>query len=239
MIARAGRILRALEGEKAGLSLGQIAQRVNLARSTVQRIVEALSLEQLVTAASPSGGVRLGPALIRLAQSAGVELDQITHPLMVELSQRVGETVDLSVLKGNAAVFTDQVQGAHRLRAVSGAGETFPLYCTANGKALLSVAAPEAVRRVLGGAMPKLTPHTLTQPAALLEELEQCRRSGVAFDNEEHTEGICAVGSAFVDPSGRALALSIPVPTSRFKKNRAELVRQLLAVRQKVLDTLG
>jgi len=45
VIARAATILRALEEENAGLSLGQIAQRVNLARSTVQRIVAALQSE--------------------------------------------------------------------------------------------------------------------------------------------------------------------------------------------------
>src|SRR5262245_16686803 len=48
VIARAATILRALEEENAGLSLGQIAQRVNLARSTVQRIVAALETEKLV-----------------------------------------------------------------------------------------------------------------------------------------------------------------------------------------------
>ena len=61
VIARAAAILRALENEAAGLSLGQIAQRVNLARSTVQRIVAALEAEKLVIAASPTGRVRLGP----------------------------------------------------------------------------------------------------------------------------------------------------------------------------------
>jgi hypothetical protein len=35
VIARAARVLRALEGEQSGLSLAQIAQRVDLARSTV------------------------------------------------------------------------------------------------------------------------------------------------------------------------------------------------------------
>jgi IclR family acetate operon transcriptional repressor len=45
VIARAAAILRALEDEAAGLSLGQIAQRVNLARSTVQRIVAALEAD--------------------------------------------------------------------------------------------------------------------------------------------------------------------------------------------------
>ena len=45
VIARAATILRALEEQPAGLSLGQIAQRVDLARSTVQRIVAALAAE--------------------------------------------------------------------------------------------------------------------------------------------------------------------------------------------------
>jgi DNA-binding IclR family transcriptional regulator len=131
VITRAINVLRALEGEPDGLSLGQIALRVGLARSTVQRIVDALRAEQFVIAASPTAGVRLGPALIRLAASASVEFDQITRPIMSDLSQAVGETVDLSVLKGNVAIFTDQVQGVHRLRAVSAIGETFPLHCTA------------------------------------------------------------------------------------------------------------
>src|SRR3972149_1459395 len=69
VIARAATILRALEEENASLSLGQIAQRVNLARSTVQRIVSALETEKLVIAATPNGRVRLGPTILRLAAS--------------------------------------------------------------------------------------------------------------------------------------------------------------------------
>src|SRR5712664_2194545 len=69
VIARAAAILRALEEQPAGLSLGQIAQRVELARSTVQRIVAALAAEKLLIAASPTGRVRLGPTILRLAAS--------------------------------------------------------------------------------------------------------------------------------------------------------------------------
>src|ERR1700757_4245859 len=71
VIARAAHILRALEGEDAGLSLGQIAARVGLARSTVQRIVASLETEKLLIAASPNGRVRLGPAIVRLLGFVG------------------------------------------------------------------------------------------------------------------------------------------------------------------------
>jgi IclR family transcriptional regulator, acetate operon repressor len=239
VITRAVKVLRALEGEPDGLSLAQIAQRVDLARSTVQRIVDALRAEQFVIAASPTAGVRLGPALIRLGASASVEFDHITRPIMAALSKEVGETVDLSVLKGSTAVFTDQIQGRHRLRAVSAIGESFPLYCTANGKALLSVLPGDKLDRFLRLPMPKMTPNTITKPAELLKQVETCRRSGIAFDLEEHTEGIAAAGTAFIDPMGRAVALSIPVPTARFQRIRPDLAKHLLAARDRILEALG
>jgi DNA-binding IclR family transcriptional regulator len=238
VIARAASVLRALEGEQTGLSLAQIAERVGLARSTVQRIVDALRAEQFLIAATPTSGVRLGPALVRLAAGAGIDFDQITRPVMAELSQQLGETVDLSVLKGLSAVFTDQIQGAHRLRAVSAVGETFPLHCTANGKALLSVMRSSELEKFLGATLPRMTPNTIIKPRELRTAIEACAKSGVAFDFEEHTEGICAVGTAFIDPLGRSMALSVPVPTTRFKKMRADLVHHLLNARTRILGTL-
>jgi DNA-binding IclR family transcriptional regulator len=239
VISRAASVLRALEDEPKGLSLGEIAQRVGLARSTVQRIVDALRSEQFVIAASPTAGVRLGPGLVRLAASASVEFDDITRPIIAALSQSVGETVDLSVLKGRSAVFTDQIQGSHRLRAVSAIGDSFPLHCTANGKAILSVLPDDKLHALLRGPLPRQTPKTITRPAELLKEIEDCRRTGIAVDDEEHTEGICALGTGFLDPMGRAIALSIPVPTTRFRRIRPELATRLLEARAKILQALS
>ena len=232
-------MLRALEDAPKGLSLGEIAQRVGLARSTVQRIVDALRSAQFLIAASPTAGVRLGPALVRLAASASVEFDDITRPIIAELSQAVGETVDLSVLKGRTVVFTDQIQGSHRLRAVSAIGDSFPLHCTANGKAILSVLPAEKLRVLLRGPLPRLTANTITRPAELQREIEDCRRTGIAVDDEEHTEGICALGTGFIDPLGRAIALSVPVPSTRFRRIRSELATRLLEARAKMLAALN
>jgi IclR family acetate operon transcriptional repressor len=239
VITRAANVLRALEGKSNGLSLGEIGARVGLARSTVQRIVDALRAEQFVIAASPTSGVRLGPALIRLAASASVSFDQITRPIITALSQSIAETVDLSVLKGNSAVFTDQIQGSHRLRAVSAIGETFPLYCTANGKAMLSLLPRQKAAKLLGGRLPRLTPNTTTNPKELLKLIDSYRRTGIALDEEEHTEGISALGTGFIDPLGRVIAISIPVPTARFKRIRTRIGAPLLQARDSIVKALG
>jgi DNA-binding IclR family transcriptional regulator len=232
VIARAASILRALEDENAGLSLGQIAQRVNLPRSTVQRIVAALEAEKLVIAATPSGRVRLGPTILRLAASVRSDFTTFARPHLEKLSQDLQETVDLATVKKDHLVFIDQVAGSNRLTAVSAVGDVFPLYCSANGKAYLAQLTDAAVEALIGKTYPAHTPHTLTTLDALLADLESARATGVAYDREEHAMGVCAAGVALYDPLGNAVAISVPVPTQRFAGRELEIAERLLATRR-------
>jgi len=232
VIARAAAILRALEEETAGLSLGQIAQRVGLARSTVQRIVAALLAEKLVMAASPNGRVRLGPTILRLAASVRTDFVSLARPFLTRLSNDLHETVDLATVKKDHLVFIDQVIGPQRLRTVSAVGETFPLYCTANGKAYLAGLDRGAIERLIGQSYERRTPKTLTRLSDLIDDLTSVRRSGVAFDREEHTLGICAAGVAMRDLLGNSIAISVPVPAQRFYDRQAQIAERLLATKQ-------
>src|SRR5882724_5879748 len=231
VISRAAAIMRALEGENSGLSLGQIAERVSLARSTVQRIVAALEAEKLVMAASPNGRVRLGPTILRLAASVRTDFAAFARPFIVRLSNELRETVDLSSVRKDHLVFIDQVIGPQRLRTVSAVGETFPLYCTANGKAYLSHLDETAIEQLIGKSYESRTPNTLTKLNALLADLRTVRKTGIAFDREEHTLGICAVGVALHDPHGNAVAISVPVPSQRFREQQRLIAERLLATR--------
>lgn len=232
VIARAAQILRALEGEGDGLSLGQIALRVNLARSTVQRIVASLAAEKLVVAASPTGRVRLGPTLLRLAASVQSDFATMARPFIAQLSDELRETVDLASVRKDHLVFIDQVIGSHRLRTVSAVGETFPLHCTANGKAYLSQLNETQIEQLIGKAYEARTPRTLTKLSELMAELRAVRRAGVAYDREEHTLGVCAVGVALQDPLGNAVALSVPVPSQRFRAQQSLIAQRLIACKQ-------
>ena len=238
VIARAANILRSLEDEPEGLSLGDIAARVDLPRSTVQRIVTALADEQLLISASPKSRVKLGPALIRLANATNNEIDRMARPYMEALSREIGETIDLSVLQGKTAVFVDQVPGSHRLRTVSAIGERFPLHCTAHGKALMATLPDDKLTRRLSLELAKFTPSTKTNPIELKREIDAIRQGQCASDVEEYTEGISALSLTFLDPLGRAFAISIPVPTSRFKRNRETLEAALRKCQEQISQGL-
>lgn len=239
VIARAAKILRSLEDHPDGLSLAQIAARVGLARSTVQRIVTALAEEQFLISASPRSRVKLGPELIRLASATSIEIRPIVKPYMNTLGRELEETIDLSMIQGKSAVFIEQVPSNHRLRAVSAIGERFPLHCTANGKALLAALDDVKLKKMLNVDLEAYTPNTIIDPVDILKEIEEIRKTNVAFDNEELTEGICAIGTSFQDPTGRPYAMSIPVPKTRFLLNKARVQEALLDCRDQIVSAFG
>jgi DNA-binding IclR family transcriptional regulator len=234
VIRRAAAVLNALVGNDDGLSLGVIAKRLDLPRSTVQRIVAALEEENFVMAASPAGRVRLGPGLRRLASSVEANPAVVVKPVIVELWRDISETVELSVLKRDYAIFIDQLVGAQRLRTVSEISEHVPLHCTAAGKALLARMEDTDIEARIGRTYPAYTKSTLTTYAALVKSINDARRTGLAYDIEEHDVGVCGVGIAVEDMVGNALAVSVSIPSPRFERVKSLVAEGLLQAKAKL-----
>lgn len=214
VIARAASILGALGDSPGGLSLAQIAGATKLSRSTVHRIVVALCKQDYVR--STDSGYLLGSALLRLAEASRSNFELDLTPFLEKLSHELRETVDLSQLTGQTVTFVNQVVAMRRLRAVSGIGISFPLYCTAPGKAILAALDPVTARRLLPERFERFTPSTHPDLASLERELDEVRESGIAYDREEHTLGICAIGAALQAFDQNWYAVSVPLPAQRF-----------------------
>lgn len=232
VISRAADILRVLGADGGGLSLGQIAKQVKLPRSTVQRIVNALIAEGFASSDGSQGGIRLGSEIRTLAQSPAFDLRKHFRPLLQEIANTTTETVDLAVLEGRRMRFIDQIVGNQRLRTVSSIGETFPLTTTANGKAALAALAPPEAEKLIMAELAD-TPNHNVQLETLLPEITQVRNGRLASDRDEHTEGVSALGFAVTGPNNEVVAISIPVPSSRFLRVEASLKQQLNAIRKK------
>lgn len=228
VLARAAEALRLLHRHPHGLNQAEVSSQLGLARSTTSRLLIALEAEGLVTTSGPRGRYRLGPEIVRLADTARRSAWLDLRPRIVEFSARLGETIDLSVLEGSSAVFVDQVVADNRLSAVSRVGDAFPLHSCANGKALLAALPEPKATRLLAGTLERFTPATITDPTRILEELALIRGAGgIAVDREEHTLGVCALGAVISGVGHDPVAVSIPVPTQRFTVREPELRRAL------------
>jgi DNA-binding IclR family transcriptional regulator len=239
VIARAASVLRTISANPRGISLSKLAEQVGLPRSTTHRIVSALEAEAFVASAGPGGWVRVGPGLLRLAATERLDRTGQVRPHLEELSTTLNETVDLAILDGDSVLFIDQVSAPRRLRAVSAIGSVFPAHCTANGKALLAQLPPKTVHDLLPRRLQKRTPSTIATWAKLDAELEDVRKAGIAFDREEHTIGICAVGVAIRDSFNVHMALTVPLPAQRFAGREDEISRALLDTRDAIENEFG
>lgn len=229
VVARAADVLFVLARHPDGLTLAALAQALQLPRSTVQRIVRTLEESNLVIAASAKSGFRLGPALTMLAESVRpFDIVKMSQPFLVGLAGETGETVELSILSHGSAVVVAQIHGTHPLRVTSTVGTSLPLHATAIGKAMLAAlpsAELETLKRHL--PMPALTRNTQVSWEALDREFAAIRERGVAFDREENILGICSLGMALQGFEGEMAAVSILVPTRRFKANQETLAAAL------------
>jgi DNA-binding IclR family transcriptional regulator len=238
VIARAAAVLRTLKDTGDGLDRQDVAQRANIPIEAAEPLLLALESQGLVRSTGAAGRLELGPAFARLAASMGSKLVELANPIIARFSHELRETVDLAVLNENTVLFIHQIVGPQRLRAVSAVGESFPLYCTANGKAILAALTRSELLRLVPKALPPYTTQTITTRRALLPHLESIRASGVAYDLGEHTLGICAVGAAVRDFAGHHLAISVPVPSVRFYDNRETIATRLLSTRDHLQDRI-
>lgn len=239
VLARAGELLRLLKHSPGGVTQVELANRLGLARTTVHRILHALVAEGLVQQSGRSGRYRLGPEILQMAEAARGVLVTEVHPYLLRLSQELNETVDLSILDRGQVTFIDQVVATHRLRAVSAIGSSFPLHCTANGKAILASMPAADVARALPETLQAFTPNTITSHGKLQAQIKEIAETGIAYDMEEHGLGICAIGGALRGTQLGFAAISIPVPSHRFDAVRAVAEASLLHTIAQIEETLS
>lgn len=233
VIKRAAIILRVLRDAPGGLSLGQIANRIDLPRSTVQRIIQALQEERLVSWSRASGGVVLGHEMRALAEAARFDIVGACRIILQEITEAHGETTDLSVMRAGGMILLDQMPGNHRLRTVTPVGEVFPLAQSANGRAALALQPPDVALAMVRAEAQRLA-EPVPNAAALAACLTRVRQTGLAYDLDEHTPGICAIGIGFRDGFGECYAISVPIPRSRFAAQRAAVELSLTRARATV-----
>ncbi|CAM7586892.1 TPA: IclR family transcriptional regulator [Escherichia coli] len=219
VISRAASILREVVANPDGMSLGQLATATGLARSTVQRIVDALEMEYLVQAGTR--GVRPGWGLRRLGDLAGPSIACELRPQLFRLFEATGETVDLSTLGGAEVLFLDRFLSEHNVRVVPDAGAHYPAYAMATGKALLAGLDNEQIWAMYGqGTLERLTPTTLSTVDKLIAQLDVIRTGGFAYDIEEHALGSCAIGLPIGIFGTTQLAVSVVIPTERYQEQK-------------------
>ncbi len=135
-------------------------------------------------------------------------LRRLGRHVLVELTQRTGETSHLAVLHGTEVLYIDKEEPSGSApRLVTEIGVRLPAHLTAVGRAVLAQL-PAAQVSALFANQP-LVQRTGRGPSnmnALLSDLQEVRRAGYAFDDQLVTPGIACLARPVFSHNGVPVA---------------------------------
>ena len=238
--ARVLEVLELLGQDGARLSLAEMASAMSVPKSSLHAILRTMEARRWVDVDASGTRYSLGLKAL-LTGTAYLEGDDVTSlagPVLDALAEETGEAVHLGRLDGTNIVYLAKRESRHALRMYSAVGRRLPAHATALGKAVLCQYDPAEVQRRLDWPLERLTPDTVVDPDALLDQLARTRLRGWAVDDGENAVDIRCVAVALgVAPDGGD-AISCSAPRSRMDDARMEEVAQAVTEAAHSLRTL-
>lgn len=219
-------ILELFLDRDAGLSAPEITALTGLPRATVHELLSTLVARSYLRRDESTRLFHLGLRVFQLGNAYGERLDLVTTGRLVarEIAAVCAETVNVGILDGPNVVYMVKVESSQAVRMVSAIGRQMPANCTALGKALLAYLPRGVVEGLYPGGpgLPGMTPQSITGMDDLLGQLEEIRRTGLAFEAGESTPGVSCVAAPVRDHLGTVVAsLSVSVPDMRWEQRPA------------------
>jgi IclR family pca regulon transcriptional regulator len=187
-------VMRAFNRERPRCTLSEIATQIGLSRAVARRSL--LTLQHLGYVAAQGRHFFLTPRVLELGYSylSSLDLTELAHEAMEQLSQRVGESCSMAVLDGRDIVYVARV-AVRRLMSVGlGVGARLPAFAASMGRVLLADRSDSELSAWLReNTFRPITTRTIYKPRALRAEILKVRRQGYAFVSQELELGLCSI----------------------------------------------
>lgn len=212
-------IIELLAHSDRALNLTEIATALDLAKSNVHRLLQALAKGRYIVRDELNNRYTASIKLWELGSAVLSKLDLRVHAeqVMDELLERTRETVHLSVLDGDEVVYVHKLDSPNPVRAYTQIGGRVTAHCVATGKAMLAFHAPAVLKR-LAHQLQARTASSITDPDRFMREMARVRTQGYALNKGEWNENVFGIAAPVSNVSGRVVAaLGLSGPKERFK----------------------
>ena len=216
---RALQLIRLVANKPGELSISDVAAQLNLAKSTVHRLVDHLLSAGFLHRDVDRRFLWVGHELREFALNV-IRNDisrAIFRDALTRLSNEVSETCNIAALEGTEIIYLERVEARWPLRLSLDLGSRIPVHCCASGKLFLALLPEKDRNRILRSLrLDPITPRTITNQAGLDESAREIRRSGYSLDREEFVTGMVAIAYPICNLAGDIrVSLSIHGPTIR------------------------
>jgi DNA-binding IclR family transcriptional regulator len=223
-VGKALEVLEFLQAELNPLSMNEIAQRIQLSKTSAFRILRTLETLGCVVV-DGRGQYMLAPGIHAVTPTQWLgKLHRVGVPYLEALSRELAETSTLAALFENRVEVIAVVESPHVIRMSNVVGHILPPNASSLGKAITAFQPAEQRERLLRSfGMYRFTKHTITDRKELSQEYDGVRLQKYAIDREECAyDGICFCAPIF-GPNGQvSAAISSSMPKTRLRDSAHE-----------------
>lgn len=213
------------------LSVEELSRMLRCPKSTTYRALRVLRGKQVVDRDPATARYRLGLGILRVERAVLGSLPVRTAaiPVIRDLASRSGETVVLTLRRGDFGVTVESIESSEPVRVAPAPGESVPLHCGAPMKAILAFCSEAEIRQYLRRKLERYTSQTICDPRKLGRHLAEIRVHGYAESWEEVYVGAVGVGVPILGFDGHAIAsLAVAGPIQRMTSQRVSALGQIL-----------
>lgn len=225
-------ILLLFEDGREKLSIDEIAQELDLPKSTAYRLVRELQERGFID--KTHNDFQLGLNFLRLSRLAlnnNRDIRLMALPSMQRIAEAVRESVSLMRLINKRVVCIESIEGQYALRVSIEQGRIQPLHAGASSRILLAALPEDEWENYLEFPLKNYTTTTLSDFDQLRENLYRVRQDGYAISKGEIDVGACALAVPLMNGRKEVMAaLSIEAPLTRM--GDVEITHYLTLLRQ-------
>lgn len=220
-------LLKCFTIDQPELTLSEIAELINMSKSTACRLIQTLESEGFIHQDLHFNTYSLGSSVLALSNTA---IDQFailkeTTYFLKQLTIQTGESAHIAILDKKDVIYLKKEDSQHRVQLLSHIGRRNPAHCTASGQAILAFLKPATVEKIFEDGLERVTKNSITDLSKLQQTLRNIGQNGYAVSKGEFIENIVSVGAPIFNKNHQVFAsISVAGPKKRVLPHLQKIV---------------
>jgi len=230
-LENAARALRLFTADRDVLTVTEVAQLLDLPKSSASRLLKAMSTAGLLTSVDRKSGYGVGHLIFETSRRhrANSTLSLMADEALAQIAKSTGHTGYVAILDGIDILGLRMRHGSRALRVVTSPGDRLPAFASSSGRALLARLDNEAVRALHAAPLVPPSPNAPQTIEQLIVALDLVREQGWAQATDESLPGVESLAICVRDSETReSVAICISYSAAMISANEKARIVTLL-----------
>ncbi|MFS0776969.1 IclR family transcriptional regulator [Neobacillus sp. 3P2-tot-E-2] len=211
-------IMKSFSMDNPEQGVTEIAENLNIGKSTVHRLLLSLGSEGFVYKDPNSNRYSLGTSFLALTNIVNSQLPIVneSNPILNVLTERTGETSHLGIIEGKHIIYLQKIDSENPIKLSTHIGMRQPIHATSIGQIILGFQNEKTIHKLLPEKLERFTDKTITTRDQLKLKLSTIRQQQFVICDEEYVKGVISIAAPVFDEKGQVIAaVSIVGPVNR------------------------